>query len=368
MASPVNARTKKDPQASSAAAFDTASVTLTPRAASGSAATLPSGPIRLEVESIAAGERLDRYLARATAEGGLAFSRTQLKRLIEAGEVSLNGAAARDPSAKVAPGDRILVSPPEPEPSRLRGEAIALDIRFEDEYLLVLNKPAGLVVHPSAGHAEGTLVHALIAHCGASLSGIGGVKRPGIVHRLDKDTSGLLVVAKTDRAHKGLAQLFADHGRAGSLNREYLALAWGAMERRAGTIEAPIARHPRQRQRMAVVPADRGRPAATHWRLEKPLGVASLIACRLETGRTHQIRVHLAHIGHPLLGDPVYGAGFKSKAAQLPETARRLLDSLGRQALHAAKLGFTHPITGEHLAFETAPPADFYRLLKALEN
>jgi 23S rRNA pseudouridine1911/1915/1917 synthase len=368
MGSPVNARTLKDPQRSSAAAFEAASATLTPSAASGYAPILRSGPMGFEVESIAAGERLDRYLARVTAEGGLAFSRTRLKGLIEAGDVSLNGAAARDPSAKVAAGDRILVSPPEPEPSRLRGEAMALDIRFEDEYLLVLNKPAGLVVHPSAGHAEGTLVHALIAHCGAGLSGIGGVKRPGIVHRLDKDTSGLLVVAKTDAAHKGLAQLFADHGRAGSLKREDLVLAWGVMEKRAGTIEAPIARHPRQREKMAVVPTDRGRAATTHWRLEKALGVASLIACRLETGRTHQIRVHLAHIGHPLLGDRVYGAGFKSKATLLPAAARSLLDRLGRQALHAAKLGFVHPVTREELAFESAPPLDFVRLIKSLEK
>jgi 23S rRNA pseudouridine1911/1915/1917 synthase len=365
MASPVNARTRKDSQRSRAAILHAASVTLEAPIASRAAA---SGPVRLEVGSGAAGERLDRYLARVTADTGLALSRTRLKALIEAGDVSLNGASARDPSAKVAAGDRILVSPPDPEPSSLSGEAIALDIRFEDEHLLVLNKPAGLVVHPSAGHAEGTLVHALIAHCGASLSGIGGVKRPGIVHRLDKDTSGLLVVAKTDAAHKGLAQLFADHGRAGSLKREYLALVWGAMERRAGTIAAPIARHPSRREKMAVALAGRGRAATTHWRLEKALGPASLIACRLETGRTHQIRVHLAHIGHPLLGDPVYGAGFKSKAARLPATARSLLDRLGRQALHAAKLGFIHPITGTELVFESAPPVYFSRLIKDLEK
>jgi 23S rRNA pseudouridine1911/1915/1917 synthase len=368
MASPVNAKTRKDSQRSRAAAFEAGSETPERRAANGVGAILPSGPVRLEVGSGAAGERLDRYLAGVTADRGLALSRTRLKALIEAGDVSLNGASVRDPSSRVAAGDQILVLPPDPAPSILRGEVMALDIRFEDEHLLVLNKPAGLVVHPSAGHAEGTLVHALIAHCGASLSGIGGVKRPGIVHRLDKDTSGLLVVAKTDAAHQGLAQLFADHGRAGSLKREYLALVWGAMERRAGTIAAPIARHPRQREKMAVVPAGRGRAATTHWRLEKALGPASLIACRLETGRTHQIRVHLAHIGHPLLGDPVYGAGFKSKATRLPSAARSLLDRLGRQALHAAKLGFIHPITGAELAFESAPPVDFSRLLKDLDK
>src|SRR5271170_4841520 len=321
MGSPVNARTLKDPQRSSAAVFEAASETLTPRTASGPAQIMPSGPIGFEVESIAAGERLDRYLARVTAEGGLAFSRTRLKALIEAGDVSLNGAPARDPSAKVAAGDRVLVLPPEPEPSTLRGEAMALDIRFEDEYLLVLNKPAGLVVHPSAGHAEGTLVHALIAHCGAGLSGIGGVKRPGIVHRLDKDTSGLLVVAKTDAAHRGLSELFADHGRTGSLEREYLALVWGRFDATAGKIAAPIGRDPRRRDKMAVAAGERGRHATTHWRLEETLGPASLIACRLETGRTHQIRVHMASIGPPLLGHSVYGSGFKTKAARLGEAA-----------------------------------------------
>ena len=187
----------------------------------------------------------------------------------------------------------------------------------------MLDKPAGLVVHPAAGHEDGTLVNALIAHCGESLSGIGGVRRPGIVHRLDKDTSGLLVVAKTDAAHQGLSALFADHGRTGSLVREYHALVWGAPSMRNGTVDAPLGRHPRQREKMAVVPPERGRHAVTHWRLEERFGPASLISCRLETGRTHQIRVHLAHIGHPILGDSVYGAGFKSKAAQLSERASR---------------------------------------------
>jgi 23S rRNA pseudouridine1911/1915/1917 synthase len=324
--------------------------------------------IRFQVEPGAASQRLDRYLAGAAAEASLGYSRTRLKALIEDGEVFVNGVAAREPSAKVSAGDRISLAPLEAGPSTLVGEPMALDIRFEDEHLLVLNKPAGLVVHPSAGHATGTLVHALLSHCGASLSGVGGVKRPGIVHRLDKDTSGLIVVAKTDAAHRGLAELFADHGRAGSLDREYLALVWGAMEKSAGTISAPIARHSRQREKMAVAPAGRGRFAVTHWRLLKALGPVSLIACRLETGRTHQIRVHLAHIGHPLLGDSVYGAGFKSKATRLPAEARALLERLGRQALHAAKLGFVHPTTARALAFESAPPSDFLRLVKALET
>ena len=193
---------------------------------------------------------------------------------------------------------------------------------YEDEHLIVIDKPAGLVVHPAPGHAAGTLVNALIRHCGASLSGIGGVRRPGIVHRLDKDTSGLLVVAKTDAAHRGLAELFADHGRTGSLKREYLALVWGGFDARAGKVVAPIGRDPRHREKMAVVSEERGRHATTHWRLEENLGPASLIACQLETGRTHQIRVHMASIGHPLLGDSVYGSGFKTKAALLGEPRR----------------------------------------------
>ena len=368
MASPVKIRAKREGPAADAPDFEAASVGSTGRATSAPVETAPRGLIRLEVEPGAAGERLDRYLARASADASLGHSRTRLKALIEGGEVFVNGAAAREPSAKLSAGDRISLTPPPAEASALVGEAMALDIRFEDDHLLILNKPAGLVVHPSAGHAKGTLVHALLAHCGASLSGVGGVKRPGIVHRLDKDTSGLIVVAKTDAAHRGLAALFADHGRTGALEREYLALVWGKMEKSAGTISAPIARHPKRREKMAVAPAGRGRVAVTHWRLVKALGPVSLIACRLETGRTHQIRVHLAHIGHALLGDPVYGAAFKSKATRLPPKAQALLERLGRQALHAAKLGFVHPVTGRALAFESAPPDDFLKLVKALET
>jgi 23S rRNA pseudouridine1911/1915/1917 synthase len=313
-----------------------------------------------------AGERLDRFLGKAASERKIALSRTRLKALIEAGAVRLDDAYVTDPAHHVAAGSRIEVEAPAAEPSEIAGENIPLSIVFEDAHLLVLDKPAGLVVHPAPGHSGGTLVNALIAHCGETLSGIGGVKRPGIVHRLDKDTSGLLVVAKTDAAHRGLSDLFADHGREGSLRREYLALAWGAPERRSGTVEAPLGRHPRHREKMAVVAEERGRAAVTHWKLVEALGPASLIACRLETGRTHQIRVHMAHIGHPLLGDQIYGGGFRSKAAQLDETARAALAALDRQALHAALLGFTHPITGEALLFESPPPADLMNLIRAL--
>ena len=263
-------------------------------------------------------------------------------------------------------GARIAFEAPPPEESTIAGEDIKFAVVYEDEHLIVIDKPAGLVVHPAPGHAAGTLVNALIRHCGASLSGIGGVKRPGIVHRLDKDTSGLLVVAKTDAAHRGLAELFADHGRAGSLKREYLALVWGRFEVTAGRVEAPIGRDTRNREKMAVMSEERGRRATTHWRLEEDLGPASLVACQLETGRTHQIRVHMASIGHPLLGDSVYGSGFKTKAALLGDRARSALSALGRQALHASVLGFEHPATGETLRFESQPPKDFARLLKAL--
>jgi 23S rRNA pseudouridine1911/1915/1917 synthase len=265
-------------------------------------------------------------------------------------------------------GAQIEVATPPAAESTLLAQALPLDIVFEDAHLLVLDKPAGLVVHPAAGHEDGTLVNALIAHCGDSLSGIGGIRRPGIVHRLDKDTSGLLVVAKSDAAHQGLSALFADHGRTGSLVREYQALAWGTPAAPSGTIDAPLGRHPRRREKRTVAPQERGRSAVTHWRLQERLGPASLMSCRLETGRTHQIRVHLAHIGHPIVGDSVYGAGFKTKAAQLSPEGRAALARLGRQALHAAKLGFIHPITGEALLFESLPPSDLLFLLNALRR
>jgi len=255
---------------------------------------------------------------------------------------------------------------PPPADAAPLGEKIPLKIVFEDEHLVVIDKPAGLVVHPAAGHESGTLVNALLAHCGASLSGIGGVKRPGIVHRLDRDTSGLLVAAKTDAAHHGLAKLFADHGKTLSLTRAYLAFVWGAPARPSGTIDAPLARHA-SRRKIAVVPVERGRRALTHWRvIESFAGIASLICCRLETGRTHQIRVHLAHIGHPVLSDPVYATGFKSKTARLPSAAQACVASLPRQALHAAVLAFSHPVTGIEMRFESTLPPDLRRLRETL--
>ena len=328
--------------------------------------TAPEGLQIFDVGEENTGERLDRFLGQAAAARRIALSRTRLKALIEAGEVRIDHSVARDPSTRLAAGARIAFEAPLAEDSPIIGEDIQLEVVYEDQHLIVIDKPAGLVVHPAPGHAAGTLVNALIRHCGASLSGIGGVRRPGIVHRLDKDTSGLLVVAKTDAAHQGLADLFADHGRTGSLKREYLALAWGGFDARAGKVVAPIGRDPRHREKMTVVREEQGRRATTHWRLEESLGPASLIACQLETGRTHQIRVHMASIGHPLLGDSVYGSGFKTKAALLGNRAVSALTALGRQALHASVLGFDHPATGETLRFESPPPKDFARLLKAL--
>jgi 23S rRNA pseudouridine1911/1915/1917 synthase len=313
-------------------------------------------------------ERLDRALAAAWND----LSRSRLQALIREGHVAVNGTAVTDPGQKVPGGAAVTLDLPPAAPAQPLGEAIALHVVHEDDWLIVIDKPAGLVVHPAAGHETGTLVNALIAHCGASLSGIGGVRRPGIVHRLDKDTSGLLVVAKTDRAHQGLAQQFADHGRTGPLERAYLALVWGVPSRTHGTVEAALGRSTHNREKMAVVPGERGREAVTHWTLEEALprgareAVASLVRCELETGRTHQIRVHMAHIGHPLLGDEVYGSGFKTKAKRLSSPAQDALVRLGRQALHAAVLGFEHPVTSETLRFECPLPRDMSELLAAL--
>ena len=308
-----------------------------------------------------AGERIDRFLASRLPE----LSRARIQALMRQGAVSAGGRTLEDPSAKINAGE-IVVEVPPPAPAEPVAQDIPLTIVFEDDQLVVIDKPAGLVVHPAAGHADGTLVNALLAHCGASLSGVGGVARPGIVHRLDKDTSGLMVVAKTDAAHRSLSAQFADHGRTGPLIRSYLALAWSPPDRPRGTIDAPLGRSVKNREKIAI--RRDGREAITHWEvLERyPDCDAGLIECRLETGRTHQIRVHLASIGSPLLGDAVYGASHRTKASRLTEEARAALEALGRQALHAATLGFAHPITDEALLFESEPPADLDRLMTAL--
>jgi 23S rRNA pseudouridine1911/1915/1917 synthase len=311
--------------------------------------------------------RLDRVLAVRVPD----LSRSRLKALILAGSVSVGTARVRDPAYHAAPGDTITIDVPEAAPAEPGPETIALDIVYEDDDIVVLDKPKGLVVHPAAGHETGTLVNALIAHCGASLSGIGGVRRPGIVHRLDKDTSGLMVVAKNDLAHRSLTAQFADHGRTGAMERGYMAFVWGVPNRQRGTVDAPIDRHPHAREKMAV--REGGREAVTHWEIRETFagrdgkGVASLLACHLETGRTHQIRVHLAHIGHPLMGDAVYGPHFKTKASHLGPESQAALIALGRQALHAYLLVLEHPRTGEILHWESALPEDLALLERQLK-
>lgn len=312
--------------------------------------------------------RLDRVLAVRSPD----LSRSRLKALILAGQVQVGGSPVRDPAYHVNAGDTITIDVPPAAPAEPEGEDIPLTIVFEDDDLIVIDKPKNLVVHPAAGHETGTLVNALIAHCGASLSGIGGVKRPGIVHRLDKDTTGLMVVAKNDRAHQSLSAQFADHGRTGEMRRGYMAFVWGAPDRPRGTINEPIDRHPHSREKMAV--RQGGREAVTHWEvLETFTGkdgkpVASLLACQLETGRTHQIRVHLAHLGHPLLGDEVYGSGFRTKARQLGPESQKVLTALGRQALHAYLLVLEHPGSGEILHWESGLPEDLVLLEAALRR
>ncbi|WP_298281163.1 RluA family pseudouridine synthase [uncultured Bradyrhizobium sp.] len=322
------------------------------------------------MEVIVAGDegsaRLDRVLAQRSPE----LSRSRLKALILAGSVTVKDAVVRDPAYHVAQGDTIIIDVPEAVPAEPKGEDIALDIVFEDDDIILINKPRGLVVHPAAGHATGTLVNALISHCGTSLSGIGGVKRPGIVHRLDKDTTGLMVVAKNDQAHQSLTAQFADHGRTGPMERGYMAFVWGVPNRPHGTIDAPIDRHPHAREKMAV--RQGGREAITHFEVLSSFAgrdgkpVASLLACRLETGRTHQIRVHLAHLGHPLLGDAVYGPHFKTKAGHLSAEGKDALTALDRQALHAYLLALEHPRTGELLHWEAPLPEDLLLLQRAL--
>ena len=312
-----------------------------------------------------AGARLDRFLADALADAPADLSRSRIKALLQDGLVSKDGATITDPSHRVKPGERYAVRLPAPVSARAEPQEIPLLIVYEDDDLLVVDKPAGLVVHPGPGQPDKTLVNALLAHCGDSLSGVGGVKRPGIVHRLDKDTSGLMVVAKNDAAHHALAAQFADR----TVDRAYLAVVWGIPTPLTGRIEGNIGRHPRQRKRMAVVADGRGKPAATNYRVEERFGdAASLIECKLESGRTHQIRVHLGHIGHPLIGDPVYGRRTPARTRALPPETAEFVRDFGRQALHARVIGFDHPVTGKRLKFESALPHDMATLIRRLES
>ena len=306
----------------------------------------------MRLEPAHAGWRLDRALAASIPT----LSRERLKTLIRTGAVETAGAVLRDPATKVRGNEDLRVAVPEPTPAHNVPQDIPLRVVFEDEHLLVVDKPAGLVVHPAAGNPDGTLVNALLHHCGGSLSGIGGVARPGIVHRIDKDTSGLLVVAKTDVAHEGLARQFAAH----TIERRYLAIVTGAPKASEGKIDAPLARSTANRKKIAIVEAGRGKRAVTHWRRLTVLKDAALVECRLETGRTHQVRVHMASLGHPLVGDPVYGRSGKTHGSLLKELG------FHRQALHAAELGFIHPVTKSRLSFASAMPADMQELFNAL--
>ena len=306
------------------------------------------------------GTRLDRWLATRLPE----LSRSRLKALIDAGMVSQGGATINEPSMRVKPGQRFLVTVPDATPPKPEGQAIPLSVVYEDDQLIVIDKPAGLVVHPAPGNPDRTLVNALIAHCGGSLSGIGGVRRPGIVHRLDKDTSGLIVAAKTDRAYQVLAAQF----QARTIGRRYFALVWGRPSPARGVIQGNIGRSPRNRKKMAVVGRG-GRPAVTHYirNLSRADGDVSALTCRLETGRTHQIRVHLSDRGHALLGDPLYGGRDTRRARRLPEPAGAALAAFGRQALHAKSLEFDHPTLAKRLEFNSDLPSDLNDLISTLE-
>ena len=311
-----------------------------------------------------AGWRLDRFLAASLAD----VSRSRLKQLLEEGAVGSDGKTIKDPNHRVKPGEVYQVALSPPAPASPRGQDIPLTVVHEDKDLIVIDKPAGLVVHPAAGNPDGTLVNALIAHCGPSLMGIGGEARPGIVHRLDKDTSGLLVAAKNERAMTSLAKQFANH----TIERAYNALVWGAPRSKSGSIEGAIGRNPFDRKRMAVVRGG-GKQARTNYRVLESFGdaarpFASLIECRLETGRTHQIRVHLTHLGHPLIGDPAYGRSRQPPRPKNPaeEHAFALAANFPRQALHARVLGFQHPSLHKNLRFESPWPADFAALVQAL--
>jgi 23S rRNA pseudouridine1911/1915/1917 synthase len=328
----------------------------------------PGERVEIRIAPEDAGGRLDRALQRQLPE----LSRSRLKQLILDGCVVASGGpnggqVLRDPAQRPVPGTIIAVSLPEPEAAEPQAQPIALDIRFEDAHVIVIDKPAGMVVHPAPGNPEGTLVNALLAHCGPSLAGIGGVRRPGIVHRLDKNTSGLLVAAKTEAAHRALAEDFA----ARRIERAYSAAVWGVPAPACGEIAGNIGRSATDRKKMAVVPETRGKPAVTRYRVERRFGakaggLVALLECRLLTGRTHQIRVHLAHIGHSLIGDPAYGIRSRGAIARLGSIGVEVA-AFPRQALHARLLGFAHPVTGETLRFESAPPEDMARLISNLE-
>ena len=303
------------------------------------------------------GARLDAFLA----DRPLALSRSGVQRLIRNGAVTVNDAAVK-PGYRVKTGDRVRIFIPPPAPVALEAEAVAFDILYEDAVLIVLNKPAGLVVHPAPGHSTGTLVHGLLYHCN-DLSGIGGELRPGVVHRLDKDTSGVMIAAKNDRAHALLAEQF----KSGGVRKQYLALVHGRVRADSGAIDLAIARHPRRRKRMAVCP-EGGRRALTLWRRAEVFGSGfSLLAVTLKTGRTHQIRVHLAHTGHPVVGDPVYGHGAR-RWKQQPLYVKGRLPAVSRQMLHSRRMGFIHPDKGEYMEFEAPVPPDMERLLAVLRS
>ena len=308
--------------------------------------------VELSAESV--GWRLDRALAAAIPT----LSRERLKALISAGAVRVGDRIVRDPATKLAKPEPAQITVPDPRPAGNAAQDIPLTVVFEDEHLIVVDKPAGLVVHPACGNLDGTLVNALIHHCRGSLSGIGGVERPGIVHRIDKDTSGLIVAAKTDRTHVGLAGQFAAH----SIDRRYRAIVAGRPRLDAGRIEGNLGRSSADRKKMALVGPNQGKRAVTHWRVVEPLAGAALVECRLETGRTHQVRVHMASIGHPLLGDPAYGK--VTRGCDFRDLLERL--AFRRQALHAAGLGFVHPVTSQALAFESNIPADMQGLFTHL--
>ncbi len=313
------------------------------------------------------GERLDRFLSEQLAD----HSRSRVKSLIKEGFVSSEEKVVDEPNTRIKPGESYTIILPAAEPAIPKPQDIPLNVVYEDAAIIVLNKPAGMVVHPAAGNWSGTLVNALLAHCGDSLSGIGGVKRPGIVHRLDKETSGLMVVAKTDIAHHSLSEQFAAHGKDGRMTRAYTAFVWGSLARPKGFVDADLGRKESNRLKMAVVKSG-GKHAVTHYEIIKRyldndgIPAVSQIKCILETGRTHQIRVHMAHIGHPLLGDQAYGAGFAASKSRLSDRAQKCLESLSRQALHAFHLGFEHPISGEPMRFDSELPKKIQRLADAL--